>query len=561
MSLAVSQREKIVAIFSGNEYKIPLYQRRYSWTDEQVKQLWDDLNDARKKDISHYFGTLIFKERESPGLSTLQSYEIIDGQQRLTTIFILLNELINKLPDSEKKDELRKIYIGYPSKIKIDPLGQEDSEFLSLLMFNFNSVKETSLEKRSHKLMFKAKRYFCNVLTSHTPEEVERILSFILTRLETLVLVVNKPSEAIRMFEIINDRGLPLNILDKTKSKLMLYSTIYLEEQLNQDINEAFQIVYDSDDDILNIKEELEILGQFGQNTLFTHHYLSSRDLFKETWNYRNSAEKMFKNIQTKCESLYDKKNDLRSFIRTYIEDLSSFSRNYANLLKEIKVNKDFIKPFQFLEFTATLYPLIVRLYSQNKLNHLLDILEKIELRVYKCRNNRPVADVYYISSQVVENDIPIEELRNSITVVKNRFSDDLSFKTILSSGEMYENNATKYILLEYNNSLDDRRISNIKEYKELQKEHIFSRNPKFDVESYGFSKEEYPQEINKIGNLTLFEPDNNDNPPQDKADAYLQSSVYMTNILGGQIKQHGFNKNDVDDRTNKFINFCINRF
>lgn len=73
------------------------------------------------------------------------------------------------------------------------------------------------------------------------------------------------------MFSIINDRGLPLRILDKTKSILMLYSTLHLDEGLNTFINDQFEVVFDSYDEILILKDEF-ILGRFEENTIFTHH-------------------------------------------------------------------------------------------------------------------------------------------------------------------------------------------------------------------------------------------------------------------------------------------------
>ena len=115
---------------------------------------------------------------------------------------------------------------------------------------------------------------------------------------------VESQAQAVKMFSIINDRGLPLRILDKTKSILMLYSTIHLKEELNDFINGSFENIFDSYDDILVNKEKLNILGRFEANTIFTHHYYSSRKLFESTWNNRDGADTVFENLKSRCDEL-----------------------------------------------------------------------------------------------------------------------------------------------------------------------------------------------------------------------------------------------------------------
>lgn len=104
MSITKSQTEKIGSIFNGNRFVIPTYQRKYSWTDSERIALWQDIEESIKDNMNHFVGTLSFKENESLGLSTDTVYEIIDGQQRITTIFILLKVLIDKIADENTKD-------------------------------------------------------------------------------------------------------------------------------------------------------------------------------------------------------------------------------------------------------------------------------------------------------------------------------------------------------------------------------------------------------------------------------------------------------------------------
>ncbi|RPJ69843.1 MAG: HNH endonuclease, partial [Alphaproteobacteria bacterium] len=116
-----------------------------------------------------------------------------------------------------------------------------------------------------------------------------------------------------------------------------------------------------------------------------------------------------------------------------------------------------------------------------------------------------------------------------------------------------------KYILSEYSN--DNLSIA---KYNYLQVEHIFSSNPDFDPVSYGFI-EGYDYEKGKIGNLGLLEEGINksigNSVPLNKVSGYLKSSVKETRDLAGEIQLGNFDKNKIDVRGEKIIEFCLRRF
>ncbi|MEI6055974.1 MAG: DUF262 domain-containing HNH endonuclease family protein [Lentisphaerota bacterium] len=558
MSITKSQTEKIGSIFNGNRFIIPTYQRKYSWTDTERKALWEDIEESIKDDMNHFVGTLSFKENKSVGLSSGTVYEIIDGQQRITTIFILLKVLIDKIPN----EEIRKIqlsdFIGSIYNLKLHPLGA-DGDFLSRLLFDFDSIEENNLNKRSQKFMYEAKKLFTAFSNALTQQEIEKRIIFIRDRIDVLVFNVESQAQAVKMFSIINDRGLPLRILDKTKSILMLYSTIHLDEKLNELINEGFEKIFDSYDDLLVNRDKLGILGRLEENTIFTHHYYSSRKLFPSTWNNRDGADTIFDNLKTRCEELKDKSEELRKFMTDYLSDFQNFAVSYSNMIKAIEVKSVLQKPFRYLEFTATLYPLIVRLYMQNKLDDLLQILEAIEVRVYKLRGTNPIADMYSLSSLISEKELTVDGIKSVLVNFCEKFMNNHLFGTYLEDS-MYGNGAVKYILSEFSKDNPD-----IATYKDLQIEHIFSKDPNFIVSSYNFNLEEYGYEKNRLGNLGLLEKSINTGvgnvAPINKVLAYLNSVITDTRDLAGEIQKGQFTKQNVDDRRTRIIEFCIDRF
>lgn len=557
MSITKSQTEKIGSIFNGNRFIIPTYQRKYSWTDTERRDLWQDIEESIKDNMNHFLGTLSFKENKAVGLTTDTIYEIIDGQQRITTLFILLKVLIDKLQDKTVRDGLQTAFIGSKDILKLQPLGV-DGDFLKKLLFEFDSIKTNEIKKRSQKFMYSAMKLFSAFANPLSQIEVEQKIIFIRDRMEVLVFNVENQAQAVKMFSIINDRGLPLRILDKTKSILMLYSTLHLKEKLNDSINSSFEKIFDAYDDLLVWKDKLGILGRIEENTIFTQHYYSARRLFSKTWNNRDGAETIFDNLKIRCEELKDNPDELGKFMSDYMVDFEKFAVGYSNLVKDIETKVSYHKPFRFLEFTATLYPLIVRLYIQNKLDDLLSILEAIEVRVYKLRGTNPIADVYWLSSYVAEKEPSVNEIKTYLTNFSEKFVNNHVLGTYLD-GALYGNGAVKYILSEFSKDSFD-----IDTYKSFQIEHIFSKDPNFDATSYGFA-DDYDYEKNRIGNLGLLEQGLNGGlgnlPPINKVSGYLDSIVTETRNLAGEIQRGNFCKDNVDGRRKSIIDFCIDRF
>jgi uncharacterized protein with ParB-like and HNH nuclease domain len=557
MSIAKSQTERIRSIFTGNKFVIPTYQRKYSWTATERTALWRDIEESINTDMSHFIGTLSFKENKKPTLSVHTEYEIIDGQQRITTLFILLSVLIDKIPDQQERESQRTVFIGTPNNLLLQPLGS-DGEFLSEIIFNYEEVDISTITKRSQRFMYQGKKDFVALVSALTPEQVIEWIFFIMQKIEILVFNVSDQAQAVKMFSIINDRGLPLRVLDKTKSILMLYSTLFLNEELNSTINDCFEKIFDSYDDILVWKDELGILPRLEENTIFTQHYFSSKSLFPDLWDYRHSADTIFVNIKRKCETLKDRGDDLKSFIEAYVNDLSLFATSYAALIKEISTKDLYRKPFQYLGFTATLYPLIIRLYISGQLDELLLLLEASEVRVFKLTGTTAIKDIYTLSSNVVSDNLNLDTIKQRLINFNERFMNDFNFKNYLSN-DIFRNSAVKYILSEY--AMNNMTVES---YNALQVEHIFSGDPNFEPHSYGFD-EGYDFEKDRIGNLALLEENLNKGlgnaAPIQKVNGYLKSAVNETRNLAGEIQAGNFAKDNVDRRREFIIDFCLKRF
>ncbi|GAA8701072.1 hypothetical protein oki326_00540 [Helicobacter pylori] len=120
----------IKEIFQEEGYSIPNYQRDYAWKDKNFRDLWENLEEAieySKKGQGHFIGTMVVTKNED----NKKLYDIIDGQQRTTTIFMLLHVLANK-QNEEDKQETRK-YLYQKGELKLEVAPQNQSFFKALL--------------------------------------------------------------------------------------------------------------------------------------------------------------------------------------------------------------------------------------------------------------------------------------------------------------------------------------------------------------------------------------------------------------------------------------------
>ncbi len=563
MAFQPSITQNIKTLFHNNRFIIPDYQRKYSWTFEHRTALWNDVGENLK--MNHFIGTLCFQKNEEAGDIINEVYEIIDGQQRVTTIYILLNALIEQIKDQETKAAYTTLYIGDKKRPKLIPIGA-DEKFMNDVIFGFDKIDPEGLKSRSQKNLYNAKREFLAKSKKFTQETLIQWIEYISKRIEILIFNVEDQSQAVKMFTVINDRGLPLSNLDKTKSILMLYSTLYLDGTLNDLINEKFGHVFDYLDNVLEHKKTLNLFRTLEEkefeNTFYTHHYYSSRRLFPD-WDYRLGADSIFSQLKRKCESNKKNVKELEKFVSDYAKDFANFAKAYSDLFDAILLDDSISKFFRYLEFTATLYPLLVRLKEQDKLKSLLPILEVVEFRVYKLKNTNPRRWMYTLSSEVMEKEWTEAELKRSLQEFTDRFLSDYQLEDYLSDTVDKKTALVRYLMYEYNRKSFKQDLK-LSDYQNLQVEHIFSVNPNFGIKKYGWGKREiYEKDISKVGNLAILERRLNAKvssiSPIDKSGGYQLSEIQMNADLLGELAN--FNKEYIKDRTEDIINFALDRF
>ena len=237
MSKKISGAEYDLAkIFSSDfEYVIPSYQRPYAWTVDQASELFDDLFDFYESEPEEdcFLGSIVLIKQESKPYA-----EVIDGQQRLTTLTILLSVLASIL-EGEQRDTLCK-YIQEPGNefegLEPKPrltLRKRDQAFFSkyvqaLDFKQLSGFDDKSLDNESQINIKKNSQLFLERIEKSLSKNAESIKGFVIFLVQRCFLVAVSTSSqqsAFRVFSVMNSRGLDLQPTDIIKAVAVASTT------------------------------------------------------------------------------------------------------------------------------------------------------------------------------------------------------------------------------------------------------------------------------------------------------------------------------------------------
>lgn len=260
-------------LFTERLYRIPDYQRGYAWTEKQLRDFWSDLEQL-EKGKNHYLGVLtleavpleIVKQwRDDRWIVESKSYDpfyIVDGQQRLTTVVILIQAILECADKSKKlnysdHNEIKKKFI-FDSKddgiSKSYMFGYEKDnpsyEFLKTRIFGELSESSDGLRETvyTQNLEF-AKNFFVEKLSLLAHSEQEEIFRKITQHLQFNLYTISDDIDVFVAFETMNNRGKPLSQLELLKNRLIYLSTKFQvdeheKDRLRASVNEAWKSIY-----------------------------------------------------------------------------------------------------------------------------------------------------------------------------------------------------------------------------------------------------------------------------------------------------------------------------
>lgn len=208
------------------QYLIPVYQRNYEWSREQCTKLFKDILIAHKKDRYHFTGSIVYAPLKTE--NKIEYYVVIDGQQRLTTIYILIKALIDMADTEAEKDALcssvfnidkfRRYGIDESSKLKLKPVKSDNQQLMLLMEDHVEQMAKDSGIYQNYVL-------FCELIQEALAADENMGVSNIYDGLEHLTCATIKLEEEDNpqeIFERINSTGVPLSLEDKIRNFVLM---------------------------------------------------------------------------------------------------------------------------------------------------------------------------------------------------------------------------------------------------------------------------------------------------------------------------------------------------
>ena len=528
---------------NSKKYKVPRFQRSYSWEEANWEDLWLDILDLKNNEESiHYLGTIVLQSEDN------KTFTIIDGQQRIVTLSIiilaclkLLSDLIEKGIEPKRNKERKEIFINqyigfkdpksltYESKLT---LNETDKDLYNSYLVQLKKPNLLSKLPDSNKLLVNAYDYFITKLESiclkNSGESIADFIESILsTRLFFIQIIVDDTISAYTVFETLNARGVELTTTDLLKNYLfsLLDSEIdinTLQPRWNRIVN---TISYRNFPD-------------------FLRYYINSQQQLVR-------ADRLFREIKNKVndkDSVFKILDELEKYSDIYValDDPENELWNDFNNCKDIRVLLNELKLFEVKQHKTLLLAVYFKL--KEHFESVLRIIRAITFRYNVIGKLNPnILEKAYNAAAIEVNNGNLRTPKEIQKKLQDIYIDDESFKSSFST-KSFDTNKTKekklvrYILL----SIENQNYQ--KDYHLLDTsatiEHVFPENYMNVNEDIDNSM------IYRLGNLTLLEPalnkDCGDKPFKEKIKIYEKSQYSITKEI---INNEDWNEDSIRNR------------
>jgi len=531
------ETKKISEIFSidgEQKYFIPNYQRQYSWRNEQIETLIDDIY---KEDIGYYIGNLLINQQDRK-----ESLEVVDGQQRLTTIsliFIAIHDILNdpqrffdvKSTDEYKNEIIKKIAVNQ-ADIRRKILFEEDLDRTKYVLLkkdqvHFNSILVSSFKNQNIKNRTRlfVKRYLFIVETLkeiHVNFDELDLFYKKVNATELLKITVTKLSDAFSIFSSLNSKGLPLTLVDLLKNEYLRLST---KENLSEDksIEKWEKLI-----EVFLVEDEIQVndITQFLLNNFDALESDSSASITKG-----KALDKyviIFDNFGSDYINILIKRAKVFDYIKNG-NDHQEYGKTLNNNIKSLTY-LDHSQSFPLLLF------IFIKNYelelSEDHLNQIIQIIANFFVRrnvTLRPKSSNARAQFINMNRHIIENNLRAEEIVDFILqkIISISDSDDEFFDQLVNDG-IYDKSkdTTRFVLIQL-----ERRLGNyfnkgnkdtLEEYINTDKtkksklrwtiEHILPQGDNLPVywksaispDNSDIAKNVQEEYVHKLGNLTL---------------------------------------------------------
>ena len=471
---------------------VPQYQRPYVWQEENIQELIDDLYYAfeNKQNSEYFLGALVLKRTKE---EEFKEYEILDGQQRLTTLCMMiavLRDLMKKpqykwtLSQMIYQEENELLRVPSRSRIKYNTRDKV-KDFVKDYIIPSGSTRRKEIVKFHESTNISVANMSKAISIMHEvfagKDNLEAFAVFLLNNVLFIYVSTDNTEDAFRLFTILNDRGMPLSNSDILKSinigevgeeDLDEYceSWEYLEEKYNKSFDRFLSFARTI---LLKNKPVSNLLDEYEKNI------------------YKKGILKKGKNtidFLIELDQVYDAIIDLND------KELSNEYKNLVTIMK-IGLHSDEWIPALMSYFIKFKYYNLDEFIKRLEYKFVGDLMSNISPSKRRENLNNIIKTIEIINESTIDTLLDNKEL---FDIDKNIFRNNIN-------GEVYGKKYTKYLLLKIEYLMSDNAV-HLSDYKEISIEHILPQNPpKKSHWTKDFTENQRKLWTNKLCNLVLI--------------------------------------------------------
>ena len=539
----------VAKLLDGRLFQIPGYQRAYSWQKRQRQDLFNDIEEAHLSGREHFMATVVALAREKRIIAAdeLQAVEVVDGQQRITTIVVLLKAVETQMEVGTEDQARAKRDLGHL-------LVKGDDHSLVLLQTNHDSsnvftsylrkgtVDETSVTTASDKNIVDAIRE-CEEFVADWASRgaLIELLATIRNRLSMIYHELTDEATVYRVFEVLNSRGLDVKWIDKTKSQLMSSIFEFVEDGSRADGLDEMRRIWQDIYRTLGLKQAL------GNEALRFAGTLSISSRPNRVVGEEDASVALINRGGRELKTIVESAEWLSKVVRL-VNDLNSDVRRTA-------VTK--IAHARFLAIA-----IMLRGFDEEVQDELLSVWENVTFRIFGlggADTRMKVGEYVRLAHDLYKNKLSSAEILSNL----RELGKDYDINDFLEDEDYWNNcyegwtEELRYLLFRYEEHLAKGAGEQI---NASQWNKIWTAEPSKSIEHIMPQSSE-PVFKHHLGNLIMLLPSMNsslqDDPPKDKAQSYRSCGLRETMAVGKLIEESGtWTEKQAKDRAGRLEQF-----
>ncbi|WP_201512928.1 DUF262 domain-containing protein [Psychrobacter alimentarius] len=544
---------------NGLRYSVPPFQRDYSWSDLEWEELWQDIEALFVEDAesAHYMGYLVLQTTNN------KQFDIIDGQQRLTTLSILILAGLSFLKDmvsnsidadrnSQRLHQLKNDYIGYTDPVTlietpILKLNRHNDKYYRNHLITLDKLPQRGLHASEHRIR-KAFDWFKNKIRQKFGMEVAsgqdfaQFLDDLVDKLFFTVITVNDELNAFKVFETLNARGVRLSSTDLLKNYLFsLASADDLHDTQIKHLEERWESIIT----LLGNESFPEFLRVYWNSR---HKLIRKTDLFKTIRKHIRNKEDAFKLVKE-----IELSADAYTALKDVQDDRWSEESKYLKQLSMYRVKQ----PFSVLLASY-------ENFFENDRKGFLSIVRAVSVLSFRynviCNNPPNEQERFYNKVAVRIESKELNSVNLVIKALEEIYPKDEVFKAAFAAKQLKTTDNRNKKIVRHIMCEIEKRVSGVGRDENDDKfniEHILPESPNdswSDIDDTKIDSMTY-----RIGNMTLLETSSNRDAAnksyQEKMIIYSKSSISITKSLSNNYSK--WNLTSIDSRQKKLANLA----